>query len=93
MPEGSCWPGDRWKHRMWGGTFSDTSGSPSSLRPLADKELRSRAQGPGSYQEETVDKKLNKINEIVIEKYDIKYFQPNYKWHDRIEIFCKLVVK
>ena len=24
-------------------------------------------------QEETVDKKLNKINEIVIEKYDIKY--------------------
>lgn len=27
------------------------------------------------------------------QKYDIKYFQPNYKWHDRIEIFCKLVVK
>ena len=24
-------------------------------------------------QEETVDKKLNKINEIIIEKYDIKY--------------------
>lgn len=48
-PEGSCWPGNRWRHRMWGGTFSDTSGSPSSLRPLADKELKSKAQSPGSY--------------------------------------------
>ncbi len=27
------------------------------------------------------------------QKYDIKYFQPNYKYHDRIEIFCKLVVE
>lgn len=27
------------------------------------------------------------------QRYDIKYFQPNYKWHDRIEIFCKLVVE
>lgn len=27
------------------------------------------------------------------QRYAIKYFQPNYKWHDRIEIFCKLVVE
>ena len=27
------------------------------------------------------------------QRYDIKYFQPNYKYRDRIEVFCKLVVE
>lgn len=26
-------------------------------------------------------------------KYDIKYFQPNYKYHSSIELYCKLVVE
>ena len=27
------------------------------------------------------------------QKYDIKYFNPNYKYNDSIDIYCKLVVE
>lgn len=27
------------------------------------------------------------------QRYDIKYFNPNYKFRDRIEVFCSLVVE
>ena len=26
-------------------------------------------------------------------RYDVKYFQPNYKYHNYIELYCKLVVE
>ncbi|MHC1723048.1 MAG: head-tail adaptor protein [Aminipila sp.] len=27
------------------------------------------------------------------QRYDVKYFNPNYKFRDRIEIFCSLIVE
>ncbi|QHI73787.1 phage head completion protein [Aminipila terrae] len=27
------------------------------------------------------------------QRYDIKYFNPNYKYRDRIEIFCSLIME
>ena len=44
----------------------------------------------------TIRAKTNLSNDMYFifknQKYDIKYFQQNYKYHDRIEVFCKLVV-
>lgn len=41
--------------------------------------------------------KLNISNEMYFvfqgQRYDIEYFNPNYKYNDRIEVFCNLVVE